>query len=128
MSHEMKAELVVSAFNMAIAQRRPTAGIIAHSDRGSQYASRLFRDALTKYGMTCSMSRKANCWDNAVVESFNATIKTELIHRRSWDTRDAARSAVYEYIETWYNAKRLHSTLGYLSPAAFERQRALQLS
>jgi len=75
---------------------------------------------LRAYGMTCSMSRKGDCWDNAVVESFNATIKTELIHRVTWKTREDVRAEIYKYIETWYNSKRLHSTLGYRSPVEFE--------
>lgn len=128
MSHEMTAQLVVDAFTMAVGHRRPSARIVVHTDRGSQYASALFQADLAKHGVTCSMSRKGNCWDNAPVESFNATIKTELIHRQAWPTRDAARSAIYEYVETWYNAKRLHSTLGYRSPATFESQHAAHLS
>ena len=116
MSREMTAGLVINAFTMAIGRRRPPRGLIAHSDRGSQYASRAFQRALREHGVVCSMSR------NAVVESFNATIKTELIHRYEWETRAEARAAVYEYIETWYNARRLHSTLGYQSPITFEEQ------
>lgn len=122
MRSEMTAQLVIDAFSMAVSRRRPPRGLIAHSDRGSQYASRAFQRVLAQHGAICSMSRKGDCWDNAVVESFNATIKTELIHRHEWDTRMAARSAVYEYIETWYNSSRLHSTLGYLSPITFEQQ------
>jgi len=120
MSGEMKAGLVIDAFMMAVGRRRPPRGLIAHSDRGSQYASRSFQRILRQHGVVCSMSRKGDCWDNAVVESFNATIKTELIHRYEWETRATARAAVYEYIETWYNARRLHSTLGYQSPISFE--------
>jgi putative transposase len=122
MRSEMTAGLVIDAFVMALRRRRPPRGLIAHSDRGSQYASRSFQRVLRDHGVVCSMSRKGDCWDNAVVESFNATIKTELIHRYEWETRDAARTAVYEFIETWYNARRLHSTLGYLSPITFEAQ------
>ena len=122
MSSEMTAGLVINAFMMAIGRRRPPRGLIAHSDRGSQYASRAFQRVLREHGVICSMSRKGDCWDNAVIESFNATIKTELIHRSEWETRGEARAAVYEYIETWYNARRLHSTLGYRSPITFEEQ------
>jgi len=118
----MTATLVLGAFMMAVGRRRPPRGLIAHSDRGSQYASHAFQRILRDHGVVCSMSRKGDCWDNAVVESFNATIKTELIHRYEWETRAAARAAVYEYIETWYNARRLHSTLGYQSPIKFEEQ------
>lgn len=128
MSHEMNAQLVVNAFHMAVGRRRPPTEIILHSDRGSQYASALFQAAIARHGFICSMSRKANCWDNAVVESFNATIKTELIHRSVWDTREQARAAVYEYIETWYNRERLHETLGYRSPAQFEDQESIRVA
>jgi transposase InsO family protein len=122
MSREMTAGLVINAFMMAVGRRRPPRGLVAHSDLGSQYASRAFQRTLREHGVVCSMSRKADCWDNAVVESFNATIKTELIHRYEWEARAEARAAVYEYIETWYNARRLHSTLGYQSPITFEEQ------
>jgi len=94
--------------------------VLHHSDRGSQYVDKLFRQLLKDHGMKCSMSRKGDCWDNAVVESFNATIKTELIHRTKWNTREEVRAAVYKWIEVWYNSKRLHSTLGYRSPDDFE--------
>ncbi len=128
MSHEMTTKLVIDAFEMATSRRRPPRGMIAHSDRGSQYASHAFQYVLRKAGIVCSMSRKGNCWDNAVIESFNASIKTELIHRQEWDTRELARAAVYVYIEAWYNPKRLHSTLGYKSPVDFESQYVSSLS
>ena len=102
--------------------------MIAHSDRGVQYASLAFQEELKRYGLRCSMSRKGNCWDNAVVESFNATIKTELIHRSIWETREDARAAVYEYVEVWYNSKRIHSSLGNLSPITFEAQHEAQVA
>jgi len=120
MSHRMTKELVNDALNMAFVQRGITTGVLYHSDRGSQYASGDHQELLKKYGMTCSMSRKGNCWDNAVVESFNATLKTELIHRQRWSSREEARAAIFKYLETWYNTQRLHSTLDYRSPAEFE--------
>ena len=120
MSQSMERGLVMDALRMALSRRRPGIGVLHHSDRGSQYASDDCQKLLGEHGMTCSMSRKGNCWDNAVVESFNATIKTELIHRATWKTREEVRAAIYSYIETWYNAKRLHSTLGYRSPIEFE--------
>ncbi len=122
MSQSLAERLVLDAFRMAVQRRKPVRGVLHHSDRGSQYAGKAFRKLLHDHGMRCSMSRKGDCWDNAVVESFNATIKTELIHRIKWITREEARAAVYEYIEIWYNSKRLHSTLGYLSPAEFEER------
>ena len=120
MSQSLEESLVLDALRMALLRRQPGRGVLHHSDRGSQYAAEAFQKLLKDHGMTCSMSRKADCWDNAVVESFNATIKTELIHRTKWNTREEARAAIYNYIETWYNRKRLHSTLGYRSPADFE--------
>jgi len=121
MSHSMASQLVTDALKMAFERCTPGHGVLYHSDRGSQYAGDDSRKLLEKYRMTCSMSRKGNCWDNAVVESFNATLKTELIHRQRWQTREEARAATYEFIEVWYNRKRLHSTLGYRSPEEFER-------
>ena len=121
MSQSMERALVLDALRMALLHRRPGPGVLLHSDRGSQYASEDCQTILRDHAMTCSMSRKGNCWDNAVVESFNATIKTELIHRTRWETREEARAAVYAYIETWYNTERLHSTLRYRSPDEFEK-------
>jgi putative transposase len=120
MSQSMERGLVLDALRMALSRRNPGVGVLHHSDRGSQYASEDCQKLLGEYAMTCSMSRKGNCWDNAVVESFNATIKTELIHRATWNTREEVRAAIYNYIETWYNPMRLHSTLGYRSPVEFE--------
>jgi putative transposase len=122
MSQSMEKTLVLDALRMALLRRKPGSGVLHHSDRGSQYASEAFRDLLKENNMICSMSRKGNCWDNAVIESFNGTIKTELIHRTRWKTREEARAAVYKYIETWYNSRRLHSTLGYLTPIEFEER------
>ena len=93
-----------------------------HSDRGKQYCAEVFRERLTRYGMIASMSRKGNCWDNAVAESFFATLELELIDRHRWATRDEARCAIFHFIEGWYNRRRRHSTLGYLSPAAYEAE------
>jgi putative transposase len=114
--------LVLSALKGALLQRNPEAGLICHSDRGSQYASGDYQALLSGAGAVCSMSRKGNCYDNAPVESFFASLKRELIHRCSFATREEARTAVFEWIAVWYNRKRRHSTLGYLSPAQFEQQ------
>jgi putative transposase len=117
----MRTELVLNALAMAIARRRPAPGLVHHSDRGSQYASHRYQQELARHGMVPSMSRKGNCWDNAVAESFFGSIKTELIHTRPWATRAGARGAIAEYIELFYNSQRLHSRLGYASPAEYER-------
>ena len=122
MATHMRTELVMGALRMALGQRLPSPELLHHSDRGSQYASHDYRDALRNNGIICSMSRKGDCWDNAVVESFFATIKKELVHRRPWPTVRAAREAIAEYIEVFYNRKRKHSTLGNVSPAEFERR------
>jgi len=122
MRDAIDAELTVSALDMAFERRRPAPGLIHHSDRGSQYACDDYRARLTKYRMVASMSRKGNCWDNAVAESFFATLELELIDRHRWATRDEARRAIFHYIETWYNPKRRHSTIGLVSPAAYELQ------
>jgi transposase InsO family protein len=124
MRETIDAELTLAALRMAVAARRPAAGLIHHSDRGVQYASGAHRALLAAHGMTASMSRRGNCWDNAVAESFFATLERELIARHRWPTREAARRAIFRYIETWYNPHRRHSTLGYVSPAEYERQLA----
>lgn len=121
MDTRMDAQLPLRALRMAIAQRRPAPGLIHHSDRGVQYASNEFQAELTAYGIECSMSRIADCWDNAVAESFFATLKKELIHQERYATRAQLQSAVFEWIEVFYNRQRRHSTLGYRSPAQFER-------
>ena len=121
MGHTLERSLVLSALDMAIADRRPCAGLLCHSDRGSQYQSSDYQARLKANGVTCSMSRKGNCWDNAPTESFFATLKRELVYRTTFASREAARTAVFEWIETWYNRKRRHSSLGYLSPEAFEK-------
>jgi transposase InsO family protein len=120
MSSTLHAANVVDALRMAIEQRRPLAGLIHHSDRGVQYASTEFRIVLGAHGILASMSRKGNCYDNAAKESFFHTLKTELVHHHHYRTRDEARASVFEYIEAFYNRRRLHSTLGYRSPHDFE--------
>jgi putative transposase len=124
-------ESVAEALQMAIARRRPASGggggggggLLHHSDRGVQYACQLYRSLLDDHGITVSMSRPGNCYDNAVAESFFGTLKTEHVHRtRRYRTRDEARASLFEWIECWYNRRRRHSSLGYLSPEAFEAQ------
>jgi transposase InsO family protein len=118
----LESPLVLAALEGALARRSPGAGLICHSDRGSQYASGDYQALLTEVGAICSMSRKGNCYDNAPVESFFASLKRELTHRQTFATREEARGAVFEWIAVWYNRKRRHSTLGYLSPEQFEQQ------
>jgi putative transposase len=125
MSERMKSELVISALGMALQQRCPQAqALLHHSDRGSQYASEAFQRVLRDHGITCSMSGTGNCYDNAAMESFFATLKKELIHQEDYPTRAAARQSIFEYIEVFYNRERLHSALGYHSPCAFEEAAA----
>ena len=120
MNHRIDRQLVIDALRMAVGNRRPPPGLLHHSDRGSQYASNDYQDLLEEHNMTCSMSRKGNCWDNAVMESFYRSIKTELIHHEDFQTREEARRAIFEYIEVFYNRVRRHSTLGYVSPLEYE--------
>jgi transposase InsO family protein len=120
MSERIDRALVLDALSMATGRRNPKPGLIHHSDRGSQYASIDYQAALTKHDMRPSMSRKSDCWDNAVAESFFSTLKTERVHHRLYRSRTDARRDIFEYIEVFYNRVRLHSTLGYLSPAQFE--------
>jgi transposase InsO family protein len=120
MDHRIDRRLVLSALDMALTVRRPSEQLLHHSDRGSQYASKDYRSRLEDAGITCSMSRKGDCWDNAVVESFFGTLKQELVHRNDFETRAEARSAIFEYIEVFYNRWRRQSYLGYMSPAEFE--------
>jgi len=115
----MTADIVTDALTMAWFRRRPTPGLIHHSDRGSQYASHVHRNKLTEYGMRCSMSRKANCWDNAPTESFFNSLKNERVHGTRYATREEAIADLFEYIEVFYNRSRRHSTLGYHSPVQF---------
>jgi transposase InsO family protein len=123
MSALMTASLVVDALVMAIDGRSPPPGMLHHSDRGVQYAAHAFQGLLEHHGITCSMSRKGNCYDNAVKESFFHTLKTELCDHEHYQTRAQARSSVFEFIEVFYNRTRLHSTLDYCSPMEFEAQR-----
>jgi transposase InsO family protein len=120
MAEHMRAELVCKALKMALQSRRVEPGLIFHSDRGSQYTSTEFAELLAEHQIRQSFSRPRQCWDNAVAESFFATLKTELIDLRSWLTRASARRAIFEYIEVFYNRQRLHSRLGYRTPAEHE--------
>ena len=122
MRHTMDQTVVLDALAMAVTLRQPAPGLMHHTDRGVQYASVEYRAQLEAQSMTCSMSRKGNCWDNAVAESFFATLKRELVDGSEWRTRDEARTAVFHYIETWYNRRRRHSALGYRSPEEYERE------
>jgi putative transposase len=120
MATHLRQELVIDAVTMAISRRRPAAGLILHSDRGSQYTSGAFRRLLARHRIRQSMSRAGDCYDNAPTESLWSTLKRELAHQRPFATRGHARTAVFQYIEVFYNRRRLHSRLGYLSPEAFE--------
>jgi transposase InsO family protein len=126
LSTSLSTELPLTALDMAVKRRRPEAGLLHHSDRGCQYTSADYRAALAEIGVTVSMSRKGNCWDNAVAESFFATIKTELVHTRSWPSRLELRVAIFEYIEAYYNRRRLHSSVEYRTPAEVENTYAAQ--
>ncbi len=120
MDSHMRTELVLQALNMALGQRQPEKGLIFHSDRGVQYASKDYKKALEAHSIVPSMSRKGDCWDNAVAESFFGTIKTEKVYRTRWYTRAQAKLDVFKYIEVWYNRKRRHSYVGNKSPMTFE--------
>jgi putative transposase len=122
MADRMESRLVVAALTLAVERRLPGEGLLTHSDRGSQYASDHYQRLLARHGITCSMSRKADCWDNAPMESFFASLKKELVHDADFATRAEARTALVEYIEVFYNSKRRHSSLGYVSPAEYERK------
>jgi transposase InsO family protein len=124
MQERLEKQLVVNALLMALGSRKPAGEVLHHSDRGSQYASKEYQALLMQTGIDCSMSRRANCWDNAVVESFFSTLKREWVQGKGYRTRSEARADIFYFIETWYNRKRRHSTLGYLSPAEFERRAA----
>lgn len=120
LSERLERGLALNALKMALQDRQPPQGLLHHSDRGSQYASSDYQQLLAAHGFLSSMSRKGNCWDNAVAESFFATLKLELGYQRQWHTRTQARSEIFEYIELFYNRQRRHSALGYLCPNEFE--------
>jgi len=124
MRDTLASELALEALQMALDQRHPAPGLVHHSDRGVQYACTAYREVLAAHGLAASMSRRGDCWDNAVAESFFATLERELIDRWDWRTRAEAATALFDYIATWYNTRRRHSTLDYQSPAAYERQLA----
>ncbi len=123
MQPRMKIDLVADALKMALARRHPDAGLLHHSDRGIQFTSANYQKLLAAHSIQVSMSRTGNCYDNAVMESVSATLKTECINRR-YATRQEARACVFDYIEVWYNRRRRHSSLAYLSPQAYERHYA----
>jgi putative transposase len=120
MSENIDRHLVLNALDMALKGRQPGQGLLHHSDRGSQYASEDYQKALAARGIQCSMSREGNCWDNAVAESFFSSLKQELVYTTDFDTHEQARTALFEYIEVFYNRQRRHSSLGYVSPVDFE--------
>jgi transposase InsO family protein len=123
MDGRMESRLVVDALEMAVKRRLPGEGLVAHSDRGSQYASDHYQRLLGKHGITCSMSEVGQCWDNAPAESFFASLKKELVHHEDYATLQEARASIFEYVEVFYNNQRLHSSLGYVTPAAYEQPR-----
>jgi putative transposase len=120
MSDHLDTPSALAALRMALRRRRPAQPVVVHSDRGTQFAARAYRQELKQHGLIASMSRKGNCYDNAFIESFWSTLKLELIKRTRFRTRNEARTAIFQYIESFYNRRRLHSSLGYLSPADFE--------
>ena len=122
MGESLETSLPMDALWMALSQRQPEAGLLHHSDRGCQYASEAYREHLAAWKLTPSMSRRGNCYDNAAMESFWSTLKEELVHHRSFVSRTEAASAIFDYIETFYNRERLHSAPGSLSPVEFEKQ------
>ena len=121
MSERIDSRLVVDALEMAVSRRLPGEGLVAHSDRGSQYASEHYRRLLSGHGITCSMSRRGNCWDNAPMESFFASLRKELTRGEPFATKAEARAELFDYIEVFYNRVRRHSSLGYKSPSEYER-------
>ncbi len=122
MSERIDQKLVLDCLNMALLQRRVKAGLIHHTDQGRQYSSAAYVDVLKRHGMIASMSRRGNCYDNAVAESFFSSLKNELVHHTSFKRRDEARTAIFEYIEVFYNRQRRHQSLDYLSPVDYERK------
>jgi transposase InsO family protein len=121
MGERITSRLVVDALEMAVSRRLPGEGLVAHSDRGSQYASDHYQRLLERHSITCSMSRRGDCWDNAPMESFFASLKKELVHQENYRSRAEARASVFEYIEVFYNRVRRHSALGYQSPVEYEQ-------
>jgi transposase InsO family protein len=121
----LRTDLIDQALTNAVTSRRPTSGVVFHSDRGCQYTSAQHATLADRFDVTLSVGRTGQCWDNALAESFFATIKRELISTRTWPTRAGVRSAIFDWIEGWYNLRRLHSTLGYTSPADYETRAAL---
>ena len=121
MSNNNNGKLVQDALDMAVLHRQPNEGLIHHTDRGSTYAMKSYRDTLSRYGMISSMSRKRDCWDNAVAESFFSNLKNELIYWYNFSTREEARAAIFDYIEVFYNRQRTHQTLNYQTPEQFEK-------
>jgi putative transposase len=126
MSGRIDAELVQAALRMALLHRRPEAGLIHHSDRGVQYAADDFQRLLATHQVTCSMSRKGNCWDNACAESFFGSLKNEWVKGKLYETHDEAKKDIFNYIEVFYNRKRKHASLGYVSPAAYEEMHEIK--
>ena len=125
MADHLRADLACDALLMAIRHRQPPRGLIQHSDRGVQYASEPYRAILARHGLRCSMSRRGNCSDDAPMESFFGSLQNELVHRTRFPTREAARRAIFEYVESFYNRRRRHSALGFLTPArAYEQMMA----
>jgi transposase InsO family protein len=122
LSNRITKKLIMNALRMAIWRRRPAPGLIFHSDRGSQYCSNDFQKMLKTHGMISSMSRKGNCWDNAVAESFFATLEFELIEQQVFNTRKVAKTAIFEFIEVFYNRQRSHQTLDYKTPKQVEQE------
>ncbi len=123
MAEHMRTELVLDALRMACRERQPLPGLVHHSDRGSQYASHAYQKALKEHGIVCSMSRKGNCWDNAPAESFFGSYKQELISQCAWPTGNRVIAATDDYINLFYNSKRRHSTIGFISPLEYELRR-----
>lgn len=122
MRETLEEDLALAALRMALTDRRPSPGLLHHSDRGSQYTGGAYQALLAAHGLVASMSKKGDCWDNAVAESFFATLEVELILEADWSTRAAARQAIFAYLETWYNRERRHSSLGYRSPVQYEAE------
>ena len=125
MGHRLTVDLAERALTMALVNRTPTAGLLHHSDRGSQYAATSYQQLLATRGITASMSRTGNCWDNACIENFFGTLTRELVYHRRYATRNEATQDIFEYIEVFYNRRRRHSTLGYHSPAEYEARTAV---